>query len=481
MCCSSRWLRVMIRILMLLSAGLYAASAHAQLNGGNQGANQGANQGGNLGGNQAGGANQAGGILIDAAGVVRSAGPSTDSAKLLKQQQSAFVDQHLSGELSATSERRYVSLVRLEQACIDAIDRGEPPGEDMRNLAGLLQIQYVFVDPDGHDLVLAGPAEGFAPDASGRMTGLNSGRPPLRIDDLMVALQAVASGASAMGCSIDPEPERLARMQQFIRQNSSATSSEVVAQRYRQMGQILGMQNVTVFGVPADSHFAVTLVEADFRMKRISLGVEPSGVRGLPSHLSLLKPNGNSIQRWWFTPFYESLSMTDDRTAFHLSGQRVQLLAQDEISNATGQRSNAAFTRASTQAFARMFTDKFPALAGQSPVFAELQNLFDLAIIAALLKQERLPRLVGWDMSLFLNPDSDLIPRYAVPREVESASTFRQANRGLLLGLIGGVTIEPSQVLRDIKSDSEPGLRLDGQQRAVTDSRPAEADRWWWD
>ena len=469
MCCSSRWLRVMIRILLLLSAGLYAATTHAQNNGGNQGGNQ-----------QGAGANQAGGILIGAEGVVRSVEPSSAAVKLQQEQQAAFVDQHLTSELSTPSERRCVSLVRLEQACIDAIESGEPLTEDVRYLAGLLQIEYLFVDPDGSDLVLAGPAEGFAPDASGRMIGLTSGRPPLRIDDLMVALQAAAGRVSTVGCSIDPEPQRLAKMQQFIRQNSSTTSAAGAAQRYRQMGRILGMQNVTVFGVPPDSHFALTLVEADFRMKRISLGVEPSGVRGLRSHLSLLKPNGNSIQRWWFTPLYESLSTTDDRTAFQLTGQRVQLLAQDEISNAAGERSNAAFTRASTQAFARMFTEHFPQLASQSPLFAELQNLFDLTIIAALLQQERLPQSIGWDMALFLDADSELIPRYAVPRQVESSSTFRQARQGLVLGLIGGVTIEPRQVLSDIKSDNE-GLRLDGQQRAIIDNRPAEPDNWWWD
>lgn len=465
MCCSSRWLRVMIRILMLLTAGLFAASANAQ----------------NNGGNQAGGGNQVGGIRINAEGVIRSVQPVSSSADLKQHQQAAFVDQHLPSELAAPSQRRCVSLVRLEQACLDAVEKSETVGEDARSLAGLLQIDYVFVDPVGGDLVIAGPAEGFAPDASGRMIGLTSGRPTLRIDDLMVALQAAAAGVSSIGCSIDPEPGRLAEMQNFIRQNSSTTSPSGAAQRYRRMGRILGMQNVTVFGVPADSHFALTLVEADFRMKRISLGVEPSGVRGLQSHLSLLKPNGNSIQRWWFTPLYESLSITENRTAFHLTGQRVQLLAQDEISNAAGERSNAAFTRASTRAFARIFTEKFTQLAAQSPLFAELQNLFDLTIIAALLQQERLPQSVGWEVSLFLDSGSELIPRYEVPRQVESSATFRQARHGLVLGLIGGVTIEPRQMLLEIETDGNSGVRLDGQRRAMIDNRPSEPDNWWWD
>ncbi|MEZ6147846.1 MAG: DUF1598 domain-containing protein [Planctomycetaceae bacterium] len=473
MCCSSRWLRAVIRILMLLTASLVVATAQAQFNAGNQGGNQ--------GGGGAGAANQAGGILIDAEGVVRSLESQSVSAKLRKEASDAFLAKHLNSDVTTYSDRRYVSLVRLEHACAKALTDAESLGEEVRYLAGLQQIEYLFVDPEGSDLVIAGPAEGFSPDASGRMLGLSSGRPPLRIDDLIVALQASINGSSTIGCSIDPEPERLARMQQFLQQNSSPTSSGGASRRYQEMGRLLGLQNVSVFGVPPDTHFALALVEADFRMKRIALGVDPSGVRGLRSHLSLLKPNGNSIQRWWFTPYYEELSTTSDRTAFHLAGQRVQLLAQDEISNASGERSNAATTRASTQLFARMFTEKFPELAARSPVFAELQNLFDLTVIATLLQRERIPQKIGWDMAGFVDADTDLVSRYLVPRQVESASTFRQAGQGLVLGLIGGVTIEPRQLLREIQSDEAQETRLNGLRRVGIDGKPEGTDNWWWD
>jgi len=247
------------------------------------------------------------------------------------------------------------------------------------------------------------------------------------------------------------------------------------------MAQILGLQTVSVFGVPDDSHFANVLVEADFRMKRISLGVEPSGVRALRSHLSLLKPNGNSIQRWWFVPFYDALYATEDGTAYHLTGQRAQLLAQEELSSQAGERSDAAFTRATTEQFARMFTERFADLAEQTPVFAQLQNLFDLAVITALLRREELPRQVGWEMQTFRGDASRLLSSYAVPRHVESSSTFRRAGRGMILGLVGGVTIEPDRLLRRFETQAEPALRLPGVKNEAL-SRPApDAHPWWWD
>lgn len=424
---------------------------------------------------------QIGGILIDAEGVVRSAETSKSSSSLQRAARDAFVRENLSDDVAAFSPRRHVSLVRLERECQQRLKSGEPLDESVRHLAGLQQIDYLFVDPQSADLVIAGPAEGFVPDVDGRMVGLTTGRPPLRLDDLIVALHAANDGLRPIGCSIDPVPARLAEMQRFIQHNSTPTSPAGAARRYQQMAQILGQQEISVFGVPADSHFAITLVEADFRMKRISLGVEPSGVRGLTSHLSLLTPGGNSIQRWWFVSNYDGIFTTGDRTAFQLTGQRVQLMAQEEVTTATGHRSDAALTRASTHQFAKLFTARFPELAARSPLFAELQNLFDLAIAAALIRHEHLAEKIGWDQPLFSQPDTALVPHYTEPRHVPSMTTFRRAGRGVVLGLVGGVTIEPRQVLHKVNVGGELAPRLDGIRRASFDAAPPDDQTWWWD
>ena len=51
---------------------------------------------------------------------------------------------------------------------------------DIQYLGGLQRIDYLFVLPDTKDIVIAGPAEGFANDAVGRAVGITTGRPPLR-------------------------------------------------------------------------------------------------------------------------------------------------------------------------------------------------------------------------------------------------------------------------------------------------------------
>ena len=122
------------------------------------------------------------------------------------------------------------------------------------------------------------------------MVGLTTGRPPIRLDDVIVGLRSVLQGQEAIRISIDPQEERLTALKDFVRRNSSPTSTAGAKRRYRQMGQILGLENVTIDGIPQDSHYARVLVEADYLMKRMSLGAEPTGVRGIRSHLFLLVP-----------------------------------------------------------------------------------------------------------------------------------------------------------------------------------------------
>ncbi len=97
--------------------------------------------------------------------------------------------------------------------------------------------------------------------------------------------------ASEAGCSIDPRPQNLAALQQYLAQNSSPASANVVEGRYRKMAEVRASTTSAWSGVPADRTYGRVLVEADYRMKRISLGLENPGVKGL------IRPPRNA-QRW---------------------------------------------------------------------------------------------------------------------------------------------------------------------------------------
>lgn len=386
--------------------------------------------------------------------------------------------QYLPEDLSRSSSLRKVSLVRLERAIAELLESDKPIPESMQYLAGLQRIDFVFVFPETKDLVVAGPAEAFAPDATGRVVSVGSGRPVLRLDDLLVALRT-AERTSQFGCSIDPVDERVAELQRFVKANSSPASANVAQQRFQQMQKILGDQEVKVFGVPNDTHFARALVEADYHMKLIAIGLEDSKVPGLKSHLTLVQPGSNTLKRWWFMPLYDSFKTSGDGLAFEFSGQRCQLMSQEEQADAFGKRSDAPFTRLSTQAFAKGFTEKFPELAKRMPIFAELQNLFDISVLVTLMKREQLPQKANWQPTLLLDESKVPVLRGPVPKHTKTLLNMKMAGGGVAIGLLsGGVIIDSQHVLSQPRTNDE-----DVVARRTKETPPSDLDAksWWWD
>lgn len=425
--------------------------------------------------------NQAAGITIDAQGIVAPGFVADQSSRLDRKRREALAAKNLPADLNSKSDCRMVSLVWLEKQVQAALDKGEPVPDEVRCFAGVQRIDYLFVDPDHSDLIIAGPAEGFAPDPTGRQRGVSTGRPTLLLDDLLVALRSVPNSRE-VGCSIDPTSANLAALQQYVKQNSSPATPQVIEGRYQQMAKVLGLHDVRVDGVPADSHFGRVLVEADYRMKRISLGLENPGVKGLKSHLAMLGAGGNSIQRWWFVPLYDGLYTSEDRLAYELVGQRAQLLSQEELTNAAGDRFAAATTRLTTQAFAKQFTERFADLADESPIFAELQNLIDWCVIVALVDREQLADRVGWKRSLFLNAEKLPHESGPAPKQVPAMVNYRSVNRGTIVGLVaGGVTIHARSLTNPAALKTDPARRLDTTRTSrIPNERPA-AHPWWWD
>ncbi len=428
---------------------------------------------------QQGGQTGVGGIFVDAQGVVAPA--FARDKKLDEKRRLEVANKALPGDVNVFSPLRKVSLVQLEKACEQYAAKKLDVPSEMSYLAGLQRVDYVFVYPETKDIVIAGPAEGFVIDSVTRATGITTKRPPLRLDDLIVALRVMERGGE-LGCSIDPVRENLSRMTAYLNNNSSPATTDVAKSRFNEMQRILGLQDVRVFGVPADSHFANMLVEADYRMKLLSIGLEQPPVKGLRSHLSMIPAGQNAMQRFWFTPLYDGFVKSGDGLAYQFKGPRAQLLAQEEMVSVTGQRSQAAFTKISTNRFAKLFTEKFPELADAEPIFAELQTGIDLAVLAALFKKERIAESVGWDKALFLDTERCKIAQYNVPRKVMSAMNYKSSGSKLLIGLIGGgVTIDAFRAINSreyLLDDDNVVQKLHA--KAKPEKLP-EQHLWWWD
>lgn len=463
----------LIFTVILILAVAIPSDADAQFAGGGFG------QGGGFGGGQGGGFGQGGvgGIAINADGVVAPVFQKAVASKLAQKRLEAFSKKNFPADLNVPSEMRMISLVRLEQACQEFADEKKHVTPEIQYLAGLQRIDYVFVYPETGDLVIAGPAEGFAPNELGRVVGVSTGRPPVRLDDLIVALRTVRQ-TGEIGCSIDPTPAGLRAFNEYIRKNSTPATTSVIQQRFRQMALALGRQKVSVFGVPGDSHFAQVLVEADYRMKLMAIGLEKPKLKGFLSHLKVIRPGQNTYQRWWFTPLYDAFQQSEGGDAFAFAGQRLQLMAEEEHVSAAGIRTSANNSAVTTQKYAQQFTKRFEELSKVVPVFAELQNITDLAVLAALMEKKQLAQKASWEMSLFLDETRTPLVKRNVPKEVQSVYGTRLAGR-LILGIVaGGVELSPRRTVSNLRFETASRELT----AASTTARPAASlENWWWD
>jgi hypothetical protein len=425
------------------------------------------------------------GIAIDSSGVLSTKEFSDTTGRLMARR---FADAKaaLPGDMQRWSDLRKVSLVKLEQAVASRIEKGASPDDAMCHLAGLQRAQYVFVYPDERDIVIAGPAEGWVEDLSGRAVGLTTGRPTLLLEDLLVVLRAYPPGSRAkpfIGCTIDPRPEGLAQLARFQKTIPAAISEEqrelATVQIAKGMRDSLGLSNIRVFGVSDKTHFAQVLIEADYRMKLIGIGLEAPPVEIVTFIGALNSARMSAMQRWWFTPHYDCVKVTDDRLAMELVGQGVQLqnedmaLGPDGRLMAGGKKPN----KASTQ-FTSSFTKKYAQIAARAPVYAQLRNMFDLVILAAFICEQDYYGRAGWRPGVLAQEDQLPVETLATPRHVQAVVNAVWKENQLFVPA-GGVSIHPHLAMEASRRQSDKDGKLKLRRENIAEKVPA--DRWWWD
>ena len=389
-----------------------------------------------------------GGVSINTDGVLSNA--QVDALGTLGKMRMQSLEKIPDG-LNQGVEMRKVSLRRLAEALEDCSKNNKKIPDAMQHLAGLQHIRYVFVYPERQDIVLVGPGEGWRVDAKGNVVGLDSGRPVMLLDDLLVALRTAQAAANGgITCSIDPTSEGLARMNQALPALTGSGNPRTVAGGIE---KALGMQQIRVEGVPESSHFARVLVAADYRMKRIAMNFDPSPVRGLPSYLTMVKPGARMVlsPRFWLEPQFETLLCDDDRMAFELRGSSVKAMTEEDFIAAAGNVQHSGRASAAAQRWADLMTEKYPELSVADPIFGQLQNCMELAIVAALIVKEQLPEKAGHGMSALLESPEVKTEVFNAPQQVQSAASVLKKGRHWVISASGGVAIHSWAIADKVK------------------------------
>ena len=411
-----------------------------------------------------------GGVSIDPSGVVELA-----NVKLKTEARDAALKEYkpAPAELNAPAELRKVSLRAVEEAVAKAgKDHAYELPAEIRYLAGIQRIQYLFIYPEQNDIVIAGPGEGWKIDENGNTVGVTTGRPVLRLEDLVVALRTVENARQGgISVSIDPTAEGRQAFEKFISTQKTFNPGVLPG-----IEKALGRQDITITGVPNTSNFARVLVASDFRMKRLAMNLDESPLRELPSFLSLMKQGGkldNMMPRWWLACNYEPLAKSEDGLAWELRGPGVKVMTEDEIIGADGSVKGSGKVNPVAQKWSDLMTEHYDALSAKEPIFGELRNLMDLCVISALISKEGLLEKANLELPTILGENNklELASNYA-PKSIATQCSFVKRDREYLITASGGVDIASWEVAS--KAVTEPAV---GQVREK--AAPKSGGMWW--
>lgn len=455
-------------------------SLHANNNNNGGGANNNNNGGGANNNNNTANPFAAGGVEIDPLGTLRV----MRSDPRVTQQRMLAAKQQLPANLARASKLRKFSLNRLEAAIAKKLASGGKLDQEMITLAGLTRVEYVFFYPESGDIVLAGPAEGFAMDSNGRYVGIDSGKPTMLLEDLVIALRAYppqGKPTNSIRVSIDPTQDGLARMQATLKQIGSNYTPDQIPNIVNALRQSLGLNEVSLEGVPRTTHFAHVLVEADYRMKLIGIGLEqpPVPMTTYVSKLASSPASSNALMRWFFVPDYNSVACSEDGTAMELVGEGLKLVGEDELVDRNGNRKvQGATSNPASKAFTVDFTRKFSQIADKSLVYGQLRNLVDLSFAAAFIQDRDLYEKSGWSLGVMGSEDQLPVETRPAPRQVETAINAVVKGTRLITPIGGGIEIQATKALKQVRGDEGGEI---AKLRDAQKVNEVKADQWWWD
>lgn len=310
-----------------------------------------------------------------------------------------------------------VSLARLSQAVGPQLKRPE----DWRTLPEELRfpgdIERIFGftrSADGSDVILIGAAARHKRDR-------------ISLDLISVALDAVWHQNQVPGVSLDSPPDGAS-----------------------------GPQVVRVEGVPRQSAFARTLLDADYAMKKVTFGILDIGVPGLAENLKAKRILLNRVKidyesRWWLEPKPLSPASVHrsatGRTTMYAPGLAIHV-EQEFVESKASPAELEAFRNANDR-IAEAFSGALEAVSDHPTIeplgiYARMLGVNDLTIAAWLLRRMRvdvpaLSVLANLPLPSLAEPVPATYPEIVHKYEVEGHRRAVSGGAVMMAGAASGV------------------------------------------
>lgn len=422
------------------------------------------------------------GVRIDAKGVLQLETRKPPSTPLAEIRKSSLADRG-NRDVRRKSSLRKVSLSRLERQLHWYRARGLPPTDAMRHVAGIHRISHVFLYPQSQEVVIAGPADEWFESSAGRHLSQSTREPTLWLDDWIEVWKNSRQGGGSFLCSIEPQADRLQGVVDFLAETDQTANRTLWMDELRKK---LGKQDIVIEGVDPASRMAHVIVEADYHMKRIGVGLEPS-VFGVSSYLDLLgaskTKDASRVLRWWFTLRDDPVTRSPDSLAFEFDHQVVQLRSENPKITDAGVQLGTGKTGNLNHRFATSFTQNIDKLAERYPLYHDLRNVMHWSLVAAFVNQAHEDGTIAWQGDYFLDPAASVGGSTSVPRSVESVVNHRRFKGGrYVVAVSGGVLVDAKTWearTNNVKEDRYGKLPLAHKDHARPATLPPEV--WWWD
>lgn len=391
-------------------------------------------------------------------------------------------------------QMRAVSLRVLQQR-LQSWEENTPYPKEYELLAYLTRVNGYIVDKENHDIILLGTC--------------SKEYPPIYLEDFAIALRNVWMEYAELkgntywysnpGCSIDPDPKVMQRLQIIGQDVLSSPSQERNKNTIREWQQTCSSpQTVRVLGIPFDTHFAWVMVKADYDMKKLVDGSDSLNIPGFSSLTDMtldkakkdiergrrLSVPPSSMNRFWFYP--GDNRYRDGEGIVLIEESPVILLTEEEYLNHKGEISGRGRGEASAQRFANLFSDKYEEIKKQRPIYTELENLYRFVALAKIMKFKSSSTEADCDLKYLMDriPVHQVMVNRTLPgRSNVKGFTHRRDYSGgyevtsLQLPSCGGVNMDLEVERRNFRKDRSRHLME--LRSTVLKSRPSPGTFYW--
>ncbi len=148
-------------------------------------------------------------------------------------------------------------------------------------------------------------------------------------------------------------------------------------------------------------------------------------------------------------------------------------MTEEDYLSTTGNIKHSGKAGSSAQRWADKMTKCYPQLAVADPIFGELQNCMDLAVIGALMVREDLLEKAGLSLPTMTDSADLKTDQFNAPKQVESQASLLNVKGRWVATASGGVAINSWGIVQKQLRDSDKVASV--RTKAV----PAE-NNWWW-